>query len=70
MWAASRKRETRRKQTGTRIRWKPDLRYLTEVDVPVAYFQDAQARKVNARLTFLLRVEGEKGFHRRGVLLR
>ena len=58
------KEETRRKQTGTRIRWKPDLAVFTEVDVPVAYFQDVLKRQavVNAGLTFLLRVEGEKGF--------
>ena len=54
------KEETRRKQTGTRIRWKPDLAVFTEVDVPVAYFQDVLKRQavVNAGLTFLLRVEG------------
>ena len=58
------KEETRRKQTGTRIRWKPDLAVFTEVDVPAAYFQDVLKRQavVNAGLTFLLRIEGEKGF--------
>ena len=46
-----------KKATGSRIRWKPDLAVFTEVDVPVAYFQDVLKRQavVNAGVTFRLR---------------
>ena len=42
--------------TGTLIKWRPDLDVFTEIDVPLSYFQDVLKKQaiVNAGLTFLL----------------
>ncbi len=58
------KEPTRRKATGTRIRWKPDLEVFTDIDIPLDYYQDAIKRQavVNAGITFLLRDETPEGF--------
>ncbi len=58
------KKETHRRKTGSRIRWKPDLAVFTDIDVPVDFYRDMLKRQsvVNAGLTFLLRIEGERGF--------
>jgi len=55
------KEPTKRKQTGTRIKWRPDLSVFTDVNVPLEYFRDVIKRQavVNPGVTFLLRWEQE-----------
>ena len=52
-----------RKQTGSRIRWKPDLSVFTDIDVPIADLQEIVKRQavVNAGLLFVLREETSDG---------
>lgn len=47
------------KDTGTRIRWKPDLDVFTDIAVPNEYFLDIIKRQsvVNAGVKFLLRIQ-------------
>ncbi len=58
------KEETRRRQTGTRIRWKPDLQVFTDIDIPLEYFQYVIKRQavVNDGTRFLLRSQTDSGF--------
>ena len=51
------KEPTRRRQTGTTIRWKPDLDVFTDIHIPKEYFLDTMKRQavVNAGLTLILR---------------
>jgi len=44
---------------GTRIRWKPDLKVFTEIDVPIEYFRETLRRQaiVNNGIRFVLRDE-------------
>ena len=53
-----------KKDTGTVIRWKPDLEVFTDIAVPVEYFQDILRRQaiVNPNLLFILRTQQGKGF--------
>ena len=46
-----------KKDTGTRIRWKPDLQVFTDIDVPLEYFIDTIKRQaiVNAGVLFVLK---------------
>lgn len=46
-------------QTGTTIRWKPDLEVFTDIHIPLDYFVDTLKRQavVNQRLRFILRNE-------------
>ena len=46
-----------KKDTGTRIRWKPDLEVFTDIQVPVEYFLDIIKRQaiVNDGVTFVFR---------------
>ncbi len=46
-------------QTGTKIRWKPDLEVFTDIDVSYEYFDDVIRRQavVNDGITFVLRNE-------------
>ncbi len=48
------KEKTNRVKTGTKIRWKPDLKVFTEIDIPVEYFEDILKRQaiVNNGLLF------------------
>ena len=48
-----------KKDTGTRIRWKPDLQVFTDIDVPLEYFAETIKRQaiVNAGIKFILRNE-------------
>lgn len=52
------------KDTGTRIRWKPDLQVFTDIDIPVEYFLDTIKRQaiVNAGVTFVFRNQKGKEF--------
>ena len=60
------------KDTGTKIRWKPDLQVFTDIAVPDEYFCDTLKRQaiVNAGITFLFRSEGGNGFQKTEFLYR
>ena len=49
------KEPTRRKKTGTIIRWKPDTQVFTDINIPVEYFTDTMKRQavVNNGLTLV-----------------
>lgn len=54
-----------KKDTGTRIRWKPDIKVFTDIDIPLEYYQETILRQsvVNAGIKFALRNQtGEKSF--------
>lgn len=54
-----------KKDTGTRIRWKPDIKVFTDIDIPLEYYQETILRQsvVNAGIQFVLRNQtGEKSF--------
>ncbi len=52
------------KRTGSIQRWKPDLRVFTDINIPVAFFQDMLKKQaiVNPGLLFILKVETDTGF--------
>ena len=47
----------KRGDTGTRIKWKPDLKVFTDINVPVSYFQETIKRQaiVNDNITFIFK---------------
>ncbi len=51
------KEETTRKQTGSKITWKPDLDVFTDIDVPREYYEEILKKQavVNAGVEFVLR---------------
>ncbi len=51
------KEETTRKQTGSKITWKPDLEVFTDIDVPREYYEEILKKQavVNAGVEFVLR---------------
>lgn len=53
-----------KKDTGSRIKWRPDLEVFTDIDIPLSYFQDVLKRQsvVNANIKFILKNETNKGF--------
>ncbi len=53
-----------KKDTGTKIRWKPDIQVFTDIDVSADYLKDTIKRQaiVNAGVRFLLRVQQGKSF--------
>lgn len=54
-----------KKDTGTRIRWKSDIKVFTDIDIPLEYYQETILRQsvVNAGIKFVLRNQiGEKSF--------
>ena len=54
-----------KKDTGTRIRWKPVIKVFTDIDIPLEYYQETILRQsvVNAGIKFVLRNQtGEKSF--------
>lgn len=55
---------TDRKQTGTTIRFKPDIEVFTDVNIPEAYYHDVLRRQavVNAGVRFVLKVEKDGKF--------
>lgn len=57
------KAETRRKQTGSRTHWKPDLDVFTDIDIPAEWFEDILKRQaiVNKGLVFEFRNETAEG---------
>ncbi len=46
-----------KKDTGTRIKWRPDLEVFTDIDVPLEYFQETLKRQsvVNPGIKFVLK---------------
>lgn len=57
--------ETLRKQTGTKIKWKPDIEVFTDILIPTEYFEDVLKRQaiVNSGLLFIYKdSKGEKEF--------
>ncbi len=58
------KEPTTRKQTGTKIKWKPDLEVFTDINVPLEYYQEVLKRQavVNGGLVFVLRNQTESGW--------
>ncbi|MBR1864340.1 MAG: DNA topoisomerase [Ruminococcus sp.] len=55
------KEETRRRQTGTRTRWKPDLDVFTDIKIGREFLEDVMKKQavVNPGVTFLLRIQRE-----------
>ena len=53
-----------KKDTGTKIRWKPDLEVFTDINVPVEYYLETLKRQavVNAGVTFLFRNQTGNSF--------
>lgn len=53
-----------KKDTGTIIRWKPDLQVFTDIAVPLVYYQDILRRQaiVNPGLLFILRSQNGSGW--------
>lgn len=53
-----------KKDTGTKIHWKPDLQVFTDISVPVEYYLDTIKRQaiVNDGTSFLLRNQTDEGF--------
>lgn len=52
-----------KKDTGSLIRWKPDLEVFTDIDIPLAYYEDTLKRQaiVNAGISFYLKNEVRPG---------
>ncbi|MBQ6569982.1 MAG: DNA topoisomerase [Clostridia bacterium] len=46
-----------KKDTGTKIKWKPDLKVFTDINIPISYFLDIAKRQavVNDNLTFIIK---------------
>ncbi len=46
-----------KKDTGTRIKWKPDLKVFTDINIPLEYYQETIKRQsvVNAGVKFILK---------------
>ena len=53
-----------KKDTGTRIKWKPDIEVFTDINVPAVYFDDTLKRQaiVNAGVDFTLKIQNGKTF--------
>lgn len=51
------KEKYNKKDTGTRIRWKPDLEVFTDIDIPLEYYKDTIKRQaiVNDGVKFILK---------------
>ena len=58
------KEPTTKKQTGSRIRWKPDRLVFSDIDVPLEYFIETMKRQavVNPGILFILKNEVDNGF--------
>ncbi len=57
------KEEYKKKNTGTKTRWKPDLDVFTEIDIPDDFFRDTLKRQavVNPDILFIYRSQNEDG---------
>ena len=58
------KEEYSRKDTGTKIHWKPDIEVFTDIDVSADYFLDIMKRQaiVNAGVEFIFRNQNGRSF--------
>ena len=58
------KEEYTRRDTGTRIHWKPDIEVFTDIDVSAEYFLDIMKRQaiVNAGVEFIFRNQNGRSF--------
>ncbi|MBR0423419.1 MAG: DNA topoisomerase, partial [Clostridia bacterium] len=58
------KEEYKRRDTGSKIKWKPDLSVFTDISIPYEYFADVLKRQavVNAGIKFVLKYQDENGF--------
>lgn len=56
------KEEYRHRDTGSRIKWRPDLEVFTDINIPLEYFQSILKRQaiVNAGITFILKDQKTK----------
>ena len=69
------KEPTKKKQTGTRIKWKPDREVFTNIDIPLEYYRDTIHRQavINPGVVFVLRnqignsFESEEFFYENGI---
>ncbi len=57
------KEKNKKSDTGTKIRWKPDLEVFTDISISKEYFLDILKRQaiVNAGVKFVLKIELENG---------
>ena len=64
-------KKTKDKETGTTIKWKPDLEVFTEIEIPIEYFKDVLKRQaiVNKGLLFKLKHNDEtlEFFYKDGI---
>ncbi len=53
-----------KKDTGTRIKWKPDLEVFTDIDISLEYYQQVMQRQaiVNPKIHFILKNQLKSGF--------
>ncbi|MDP4120039.1 MAG: toprim domain-containing protein [Bacillota bacterium] len=58
------KKEYTKKDTGTKIHWKPDLQVFTDIDIPTEYFIDVIRRQaiVNAGVKFIFKNQIGRSF--------
>lgn len=56
--------QTRSKQTGTTIRWRPDMDVFTDINIPLEFYQDTLKKQavVNAGLKFILYNQTAEGW--------
>ncbi|NLL92184.1 MAG: DNA topoisomerase [Ruminococcaceae bacterium] len=64
------KREYKGKQTGTKIRWLPDLEVFTEIEIEPEHFEDLLKKQaiVNAGVEIIYRRETKSGFDEQSFL--
>ena len=53
-----------KRNTGTRIKWRPDLEVFTDINIPLEYFQETMQKQsvVNANVKFILKNQTSRGF--------
>jgi len=58
------KEPTAKRQTGSKIRWKPDNTVFSDVNIPETYFEEVLKRQavVNPNVLFVFRNQKDKGF--------
>lgn len=66
------KEEYKRKDTGSKIKWKPDLSVFTDIVIPYEYFLDVLKRQavVNAGIKFVLKYHNESGIKEQEFLYK
>lgn len=57
------KEPTNRKQTGSKIHWRPDREVFTDINIPVEYFKEIMRRQsvVNPKVLFVLKNQTSEG---------